>query len=127
MVHLVLVQTAQALVGQQELRRGRERLGELQLLQGRRAQAVDRRPGVDGQAHQPERPFGGLEGLRARMLALSVETREHHVFEDRQPAKRPGNLKGAPDAQVDDSMRRQPGDLVALEANRAAVGDEGSR
>src|SRR5262249_30941069 len=104
-----------------------ERLGQLELLQGRRAQAVDRRARVGRKTHQAKRPLGRLEGFRARVLALAVEAGEHHVLENREPAKWPGNLEGAPDAQVDDSMRRQPGDLVALETDRAAVGREGPR
>src|SRR5256712_3409200 len=127
LIHLVLVQAAEALVGQQQLRRRGERLGELQLLQRRRPQSGDRRRAIGRQAHQPERPLRRLEGLRPRAPALSVETREHHVLEDRKPAERPWDLKGATDAEVDDPVRRLAGDLAPLETDRAAVRDQGAR
>src|SRR2546426_2281628 len=41
--------------------------------------------------------------------------------------ERPRNLEGATDAEVDDPVWRQPGDLALLEANRAAVRDQGAR
>src|SRR5437867_6808116 len=127
LVHLVLVQAAEALVGQQQFRRRGERLGELQLLQCRRPQSFDRRRAIARQTHQAERPLRRLEGLRPRAPALSVETREHHVLEDREPAERPRDLKGATDAEVDDPVRRLAGDLALLETDRAAVRDEDAR
>ena len=124
LVHLVLVQTAQALVGEQERWRRGEGLGELELLERRRPQPVDHRRAIGGQAHQLERPLRRLEGPRARVPALAVEAGEHHVLENGQPVKRPRNLKGAADAEVDDPVRRLPADLPPLEPDGAAVGHE---
>ena len=82
LVHLVLVEAAQALVGEQELRRRGEGLGELQLLERRRAEPVDRRRAIGGQPDQLERALGRLERLGPRVPALAVEAGEHHVLED---------------------------------------------
>ena len=52
LVHLGLVQTAQALVGQQQLRLGGQRAGHLQLLQAGRTHSIDPGLRVGGQADQ---------------------------------------------------------------------------
>ena len=66
LIHLVLVEAAQALVGEQELGLGGERLGQLELLERGRAEPVHRRRRVGRQPHQPERALGGLEGPAPR-------------------------------------------------------------
>jgi len=52
---------------------------------------------------------------------LAEEAREHHVVEERESAERSRDLKRATDPEIDDPVRRLPGDLAPLEANRARV------
>jgi hypothetical protein len=61
------------------------------------------------------------------MPSLAEESREHHVLEEREPAKRPWDLERAADAEVDDPVRRLAGDLATLEADRPRVRREGAR
>ena len=99
LLHLGLVEAAQRLVRQQELGLSGERARELQLLQCRRAQAVDARGRIGRQAHQLERFARLREGLLARgAVLLTVVGGERDVLEERQAPERARDLMRAPDA-----------------------------
>ena len=82
LVHLGLVETAEALVGEQQLGPGRQRLGELELLQAGRAEAVDAGMAIGRQADHGQRALGRLLRLGAAVAALAVEAGQRDVLED---------------------------------------------
>src|SRR4051812_11748594 len=118
LVHLGIVQSAQAFVGEQKFRPGRERLGEFELLQAGGAEPVDAGVAIGRQADHAERLFRGLVGAGAAVAALAVIARQRHVLEDAEAAERPRDLKGAADAAIDNPVRRKPCDLRAGERDR---------
>jgi hypothetical protein len=124
LIHLVLVQTAQALVGEQELRLGGERLRQLELLERGRPEPVHGGRPIGWEPDQPECLLGRLEGLRPRVPALAEEPGEHHVIQEREPAERARDLERAANAEIDDAIWRLPGDLAPLEPDRAGIGRE---
>ena len=107
LVHLGLVETAEALIGKQKFWRGGERFRQFELLQAGCAEAIDAGVAIGRQAHHRERPLGRLLGLGTAMAALAVEAGKRDVLENGQAAKRPRNLEGAADAAVDDPVRRE--------------------
>ena len=127
LIHLVLVEAAEALVGKQQLRPGGQRLGQLELLQAGRAEAVDAGMAVGRQADHRQRALGRLLGLRAAVPVLAEVAGQRDVLEHGQPAERPRNLEGAADAAIDDPVRRQARDLVAVELHRARASAETCR
>ena len=82
LLHLGVVEAAEAFVGEQQFRRGRQRLGELELLQARGAEALDDGMAVGRQADHGERAFGGLLRLHAAGAALAEIAGERDVLED---------------------------------------------
>ncbi len=122
LLHLGVVEAAEALVGQQQLRLRRERAGQLELLQRRGAE-----------------PVGGARARRsaARPVASASSAWRQHVARAircgpgrRRPTARRsraaislrngrGIWKVRADALVADAVRRQAADLLALEADRA--------
>ena len=121
LLHLVLVEAAEALVGEQELRAGGERLGELQLLQRRRAEPVDRRRAVGRQARPaPSARSAASNALAARVPALAVEARRaprSRGCESRRNGR--GIWKVRPMPRLMMRCGGQPADLAPLEADRA--------
>ena len=63
LVHLGLVETAEAFIGKQQLWPGRQRLCQFELLQAGRAEAIDACMAVGRQTDHGERALGGLSAL----------------------------------------------------------------
>ena len=126
LVHLRLVEPAEAFIGQQQGRAGGQRLGQFEFLEPGGAEPGHRRVAVGRQADQLQRPLGRLEGASARVPALAVIAGEHDVVEQRQAAERPGDLEGAADPLVDDAVRRSAGDLAPVKADRAGGRRQGA-
>src|SRR6267154_5819132 len=118
LVHLGVIEPAQAFVRQQQFRPGRKRLGQLQLLQAGGAQPVDTDGAVRRQADHGERAFGGVLGFRTAVPALPEVASQRHIVEYRQPVKRSRDLEGPADAAIDDPVRRETRDLRPGEFNR---------
>ena len=119
LVHLGLVQAAQALVGQQQRRLGGQRAGHLQLLQARRAHAIDAGLRVGGQADQLQCLARPLLGALARdALGRAVKGRQRGVLQHRELAKRPRDLEGAGQPAAADLVGRQAADRLAVERDR---------
>ena len=72
-VHLGRVEPAEALVGEQQLRPGRERAGELELFERGGAEPVGRRPRLGRQPDQIERLDRAALGLAAGDMAALGE------------------------------------------------------
>ena len=119
LVHLVLVEPAEAFVGEQKFRPRGERLCEFELLQAGGAEPVDAGVTVGRQADHAKRALGGFIGLGPAMAALTVISGERHVLEDAEAVKRPRDLEGAADAAVDDAVRGDARDLRAVEQDRS--------
>ena len=119
LIHLGLVEPAEAFVGEQKFWPGRERLCQFELLQAGGAEAIDAGVPIGRQADHGERAFGGLIGLGAAVAALAVIAGQRHVLEDAEPVKRPRDLEGAADAAVDDAVRGDARDLRAVEQDRS--------
>src|SRR5205085_2752724 len=69
---------------------------------------------------------GRFVGLAPAVPALAEIARELDVLEDRQPPEGPRDLEGPADPAVDDGVRREARDLLALEPDRSRGGREGS-
>src|SRR5207249_1542128 len=119
LIHFVLVEPAEAFVGEQEFRPGRERLGQFELFQPGGPQAIDAGVAIGRKADHAERAFGGFIRLGPAVAALAVVARERHIFEHAKPVKRPRDLEGAADAAVDDAIRGCARDLRAIEHDRS--------
>ena len=76
----MLVEPAEAFVGEQEFRAGRERFCEFELLQAGGAEAIDAGMTIGRQADHGKRPFGGFIGLGPAMAALAVIAGQRHVL-----------------------------------------------
>ena len=81
LVHLGLVETAEAFIGEQQFWPGRERLRQFELLQAGRAEAIDAGMAIGRQADHGERALGRLIGLGTAVAALAVEAGERDVLE----------------------------------------------
>ena len=112
LVHLVLVESAEAFVGEQEFRAGGERLCKLELFQAGRAERVDGGVAVGRQTDHGKRLLGGFIRLGAAVAALAVEAGQFDILEDGEAAERPRDLEGAADAAIDDGVRGVPCDLA---------------
>jgi len=64
-------------------------------------------------------PASAQRGLGAAVAALAVIAGQHDVLKNAQAVKRPRDLEGAPDAAIDNAMRRQSRDLEAIEGDRS--------
>src|SRR3954465_9016199 len=120
LLHLAVIETAERLVGEQQLRLRRERPRQLELLQPGGAERLHFGRVMRRQADERQRFLGAAIGLvAANRLVGTVEGRERHVVDDRQLAERLRDLVGAADAGVRDAIRRQATDLRPAKAYRA--------
>ena len=119
LIHLGLVEPAEAFVGEQKFWSRRERLCEFELLQAGGAEAIDAGVPIGRQADHGKRAFGGLIRLGAAVAALAVIAGQRHVLKNAEPVKRPRDLEGAADAAVDDAVRGDARDLRAVEQDRS--------
>jgi len=117
LIHFALVEPAKTFVGEQKFWRGGERFGQFELLQTGSAETFDAHMPVARQPDHGQRPLGGRFRFRATVATLTVEACQHHIVENAQAVKRPRDLEGAPDAPIDDPMRREPCDLQPVEVD----------
>jgi hypothetical protein len=73
LLHLAFIQPAEALVGEQQARAGRQSLCQFEFLQPGGAKPRDRQIAVERQSHQSESPFRLLVGAGARVASLAVK------------------------------------------------------
>src|SRR5262249_46206053 len=127
LIHLGMVEAAEALVGEQDARLRRERAGELEFFQAGGAETFRRCAGIAGQAGKFERVRGLSLGLLARdAAALAEERRERHVGEQAQFPERPRDLERAGEAEMADPVGAHAADLRAVEQDRARRRPQGS-
>src|SRR6185503_10852303 len=116
LVHLAVVEPAERLVGEQELRLRGERARELELLQ---PCGTERFHALAVQPDQVERLAGDRVGaLPAQLLVLPVEGGERDVVQDAELAKGLRNLVRAADAGVRHAVCRQAGNVLPQEPDR---------
>jgi hypothetical protein len=82
LIHLALIQSAEAFIGQQKFWCCRERFGEFELLQAGSAQAFDTHMSIGRKPHHGQRPLGGRFRPGAAVAALAVEACQHHIVEN---------------------------------------------
>ena len=125
-LHFGRIEPAEAFVGKQQPRLGGERAGKFELLERGGAEPVGPRRGFGRQADQVERFLRAALRFRpADTAGLAVIGGERHILEQRELAEGARNLKGARDPVMADRVRRQPGDFLALEADRARTSGAG--
>ena len=121
------IEPGHELVEQQELGPGGQRAGQLEALavhQGQRGRPACR-PGPRG---RPARAAAPPPRGRRRAAALAaVEAADPHVVERGEAGEGPDELEGAGDAARAEPVRRQPGDVAALEPDAPAIGAQGAR
>src|SRR5260221_3345713 len=121
-LHLRRVEAAQAFIGEQQLGLGRQRAGELELLERGGAEAIGAGRRIAGQADLVERHGGAALRLAPRDTAAgAVERGEGDIVEQRQLAERARYLEGARYAAAADDMRGLPRDLGPGKDDRAAA------
>src|SRR2546422_9610250 len=119
--HLRRGQTREYLVQQHQARLGRERARQIEELPLEQVQLVGQRVGFgletgEGQPRSREAPspFEAVTGAEHR--------RQGDVVDDAEATERARDLVRAGQAEAGDPVRRDPGDVPAVEHDRAAVG-----
>src|SRR3954468_7735540 len=120
LLHLAVIETAERLVGEQQLRLRRERTRQLELLQARGAELLY----IGGHnADERQRVLGTPIGLLARdRLIGAIKGGKGDVVDEAQLAKGLRDLMRAADARVRHAIRRQPADLRPAKAHRPGGG-----
>src|SRR5262245_47417328 len=120
LVNLRARQPRHRLVGDQQPRLGGERPGQLQLAQVHLGQPPGVGVGTAAETDQVE----DVARLQLRIAAAprgGIFHRDHQVLQDRHSAERARDLEAAHDAEPRAAVRRQPGDVRALEGDRPLV------
>src|SRR5260221_11289992 len=108
-LHIRRVEDAQALIGEQQLGLGRQRAGELELLERGGAEAIGAGRRIAGQADLVERHGGAALRLAPRDTAAgAVERGEGDMVEQGQLGERARDLEGARYAAAPDEVRGLP-------------------
>ncbi len=117
-LHLGMIEPAEALIGEKKARPRRERARKLELFQSGRAQAF----GSSG-VGQTDHLEGGLRSPARLALGdpdgAAVVCGKHDILHEGEAAKRARDLEGAGKAHAAHFMGWQPTDLLAFEADRA--------
>ena len=132
---LVQVEPRRGLVGQQDLRLGRQRPGQLDQAAVPQPEGVDRGVGQVGDPHQLERGVDPLHLLLLRLahveeippeapLALPRALRHHQVVAHRHVGEHLDPLVGAADAQPGPLVGRQAQQRPSVEDDVARLGSQ---
>ena len=119
-LHFRGIEPAEALIGKQQPRLGRECAGEFELFECSSAEPLGRRSFFGRQSNEIERPDGAALGFGAGdMAALGVVGRQCHIFAQAELAEWARDLKGPSKPEPAHPMGRRPGDLPPFEPDRA--------